>query len=81
MLNHFCGGFVNFAVVNSRFLSPRLNCKLPHPGQNPGFAFPPARLQTQTDRHSKTRISRWQNTIFGFLTAQLDFLAIFASPP
>ena len=81
MLTRIFAVFVNFTVVNSRFLSPWRDCK-PEPGaQNCGFASPPCRLKTQITTCFQTRMQRWQNTIFGFLSAQLDFLAIFSSPP
>ena len=81
MLTSFFGGFANFTVVNSRFLSPGLKCKHPPLVQNSRFTFRPARLQTGIAGHSRTRITRWQNTISVFLNAQLDFLAIFSIPP
>lgn len=75
------GLFVNFTGANFHFLSGQHNCK-PDPGaRNCSFASPPRYLKMQTERRFQTRMWRWQNTIFGFLRAQLDFLAIFSTAP
>lgn len=79
MLIQFLRGFVNFTGVNSRFLSPSPICKLPIRVKNQGFSPLPRRLESQTKRRFQTKIKGWQNTNFGFLSAQLDFLAIFSS--
>jgi hypothetical protein len=81
MLMWFLGDFVNFTGVNSQILSPNHKCKQPSRDKNRRFASPPRRLKTQITRGSQSRIRRWQNTIFSFLEAQLDFLAIFSTLP
>ena len=81
MLMRFFGDFVNFTPVNSHFSSRRHKCKpLPWP-QNTRFRFLILHLCSQTMGGFQSRTKRWQNTIFAFLDAQLDFLAIFSSLP
>lgn len=75
------GEFVNFMGVNSHFLSDQHNCKPLFLAPNRLFHSPPLCFKTQTRGGFQRRITRWQNTIFGFLTAQLDFLAIFPRAP
>lgn len=79
MLMRFLRGFVNFTGVNSRFLSTSPICKLTIRVKNQGFSPLPRHLESQTKRRFQTKIKGWQNTNFGFLGAQLDFLAIFRS--
>ena len=81
MLTRFFGVFVNFTGENSRFLSCCFKCKHLSWVGNWRFTSPPCRFETQIHRGSQSRIHRWQNTIFGFLDAQLDFLAILSTPP
>lgn len=81
MLIQFFNVFVNFTAVNSHFLSDWRKRKPDPEVQNSRFTTPPCRLKTQTKDRSQSRTGRWQNTIFGFLEAQLDFLAIFFTPP
>ena len=81
MLTRFFSDFVNFTGANSHFLSGWRDCK-PGPGaRNRLLASPPCRLKTQTEGGFQSRIRRWQNTIFAFLDAQLDFLVKFSSTP
>ena len=81
MLMRFFDDFVNFTGENSHFLSRCLKCKHPSRDKNWWFASPPRHFEKQIDRGSQRWISGWQNTIFSFLDAQLDFLAIFSAPP
>ena len=81
MLIRFFDDFVNFTGVNSYFLSPRFKCKHPPEGKNRRFTSPPYHFETQMGAGSQRWISCWRNTIFGFLDAQLNFLAIFSTPP
>lgn len=69
--------FVNFAVVNSHFSPARRICKHPFLGRNRCFGSAPGYFKTQTNYRFQSRIQGWQNTIFAFLDAQLDFLAFF----
>ena len=75
------GDFVNFTVANSHFLSTWRKRKLPILDPNTQFSSPTPCLKTQTRDGFQSRTRRWQNTIFDFLEAQLDFLAKFSSPP
>ena len=77
----FFSDFVNFTVVNSHFLSLGRKRKLRIRSSNSLFSSPTPHLKTQTKTGFQRRTMRWQNTIFGFLDAQLDFLAIFPSLP
>ena len=70
-----------FTGVNSRFLSDGHKCKYPKMGKNCRFSSLPRHSGMQTSRRFQSRIIGWQNTIFGFLEAQLDFLAIFFNEP
>ena len=72
------GVFVNFTGVNSRFLSASHVCKHRSWCENCRFRIEFVHLKTQTGCCSQSGIRHWQNTIFGFLDAQLDFLAIFS---
>ena len=69
--------FVNFAVANSHFLHSRRICKHPFLGRNRCFRSVAVYFKTQINPRFQSRIQGWQNTIFHFLDAQLDFLAIF----
>ena len=73
--------FANFTAVNSHFLSPSGKCKHAPGVRNWRFRFWIVRLKSQTCSCSQSRMCRWQNTIFAFLGAQLDFLAKFYTPP
>ena len=73
--------FVNFTAANSRFLRPLHKRKPLFRGENWPTWTLPCRFETQMIPSSQSRIPRWQNTIFSFLEAQLDFLAIFSKPP
>jgi len=70
-----------FTGVNSHFLSHWRNCKHATTSKNYRFGSPPSRLKTQTLRCFQCRILGCQITIFSFLDAQLDFLAIFFTLP
>ena len=73
--------FANFTVANCDFLNPLHKCKLQLTPQNSLFYFLTTRLKTQTKPCSQQRMGCWRITIFNFLDAQLDFLAIFSTPP
>lgn len=75
------GDFVNFTVANSHFLSAWRKRKLPIRSPNTQFSSPTPCLKTQIGGGFQSRTRRWQNTIFDFLEAQLDFLAKFSSLP
>jgi len=80
LINNF-DVFVNFTAANSRFLRPLHKCKPLFRGENCPTWTLPCRFETQMIPSSQSRIPRWQNTIFGFLEAQLDFLAKFSRTP
>ena len=73
--------FVNFTSVNSHFLSGKRVCKRAGLGENCCFGSASAYSETQIKACFQSRIWGWQNTIFDFLDAQLDFLAIFFTHP
>lgn len=79
MLIRFFDDFANFTAVNFHFLSQGHKRKHRIDARNSLFATPPSHLCSQTKACFQSRIKRWQNTIFVFLEAQLDFLAIFFS--
>ena len=81
MLIRFFNVFVNFTAANSRFLHPPHKCKHLFGGENTRSWSPPCHFETQMADGSQSRISGWQITIFDFLGAQLDFLAIFSKKP
>ena len=81
MLIQYFAVFVNFTVTNFQFLRSRRKCKLTIQAENCRFSSPTPHLKTQTRRGFQRKTPRWQNTIFSFLRAQLDFLAKFFKEP
>ena len=81
MLMQFFGDFVNFTGANSHFCRPCRKRKHPQKSRNSRFQSEHAGLILQIKGRSQSETCRWRNTIFGFLNAQLDFLAIFSTPP
>ena len=75
----FLGDYVNFTGVNFHFLSQGHKRKHQIWARNSLFTTPPSHLCSQTKACFQNRTRCWQNTIFVFLEAQLDFLAIFFS--
>ena len=81
MLTSIFDAFANFTAVNYRILNSRHKCKHLFGGENWAITPLPLHSETQTRPGFRRQILHWQNTIFDFLDAQLDFLAIFSSPP
>ena len=81
MLIQYFAVFVNFTVTNFQFLRSRRKCKLTIQAENCRFSSPTPHLKTQTRMGFQRKTLCWQNTIFSFLRAQLDFLAKFFKEP
>lgn len=81
MLKTIFDAFANFTAANYRILNSPHKCKHLFRVENWTIYPLPSHYETQTGTGFQSGISRWQNTIFGFLDAQLDFLAIFSSAP
>ena len=81
MLTAIFDAFANFTAANYQILNSRHKRK--HLFRVENWTIPPLpwHFETQPSTGFQSRISRWQNTIFDFLDAQLDFLAIFSTPP